>query len=331
MTNSSAEPIGVAVIGSGIIARRFLVVFDEAPETEVSVLCCRNEEKGLTLATARGVEFTSDVTQAVSRQDVDLVYVALPPSKHLEVVKLALASGKHVLCESPLSLSSQECSDLVEAAKSNSHLVTAVNFPLHYLDGAVQFKKLLNTGFCGNVKHIDIRLRFPTWPRPWQPASWLSNRDHGGPLREVGMHYLVMLQELFPGINLDKVGGTVQYPGKDGCEDFVVAQLSLENNIVCSFNLLTGVCVAEECQLTVEGTKGSLCFEDWYKLKGTHNSASEMKTLVSSRNPILRQLISEMARAIQGPLEERKKADVVSFEQVLRAHHWLDKIRQSQP
>lgn len=49
----------------------------------------------------------------------DALYLASHPTKHYHQIKKALANGKHVLCETPLSLSTVECSELFELAEKN--------------------------------------------------------------------------------------------------------------------------------------------------------------------------------------------------------------------
>src|SRR3954465_15754167 len=58
------------------------------------------------LAAARrfGVPDVEDVDELLRREDVDLVYIATPPSLHYPQAMAALARGKHVICEKPMAL-----------------------------------------------------------------------------------------------------------------------------------------------------------------------------------------------------------------------------------
>ena len=58
---------------------------------------------------------TSEYEELISK--VDAVYLLSHPTKHYSQVKLALQKGKHVLCESPIALSSTECQELFDLAE----------------------------------------------------------------------------------------------------------------------------------------------------------------------------------------------------------------------
>lgn len=65
---------------------------------------------------------TSDYEQLLNK--VDAVYVLSHPTKHYEHVKRALEAGKHVLCESPIALTMQECNELIELSKKKNLVLT---------------------------------------------------------------------------------------------------------------------------------------------------------------------------------------------------------------
>ena len=51
--------------------------------------------------------------------EVQAVYIPLPNHLHYQWVKKALQKGKHVLCESPVSLTKKTCEELFEIAEKN--------------------------------------------------------------------------------------------------------------------------------------------------------------------------------------------------------------------
>ena len=61
---------------------------------------------------------TSDWRQLVTRADIDLVDVCVPPARHREVAVAALQSGKHVFCEKPIALQEKKGKQMLRAAKA---------------------------------------------------------------------------------------------------------------------------------------------------------------------------------------------------------------------
>ena len=63
---------------------------------------------------------------------IDVVHLAVPNHMHYALAKAALMAGKHVICEKPLAMTSQESAELVSLA-ADKKLVNAINFNLRLL------------------------------------------------------------------------------------------------------------------------------------------------------------------------------------------------------
>src|SRR5690349_23520119 len=57
--------------------------------------------------------------QIANNDDIDVVYVVLPPSMHREFTVRAANAGKHVWCEKPMAITVTECSEMIEACRKN--------------------------------------------------------------------------------------------------------------------------------------------------------------------------------------------------------------------
>ena len=72
--------------------------------------------------------------ELIARDDIDLVYVPLPPSAHLEWCTAALANGKHVLVEKPFASNAQDAAQMVAAARAaGRHLIEGFHYRFHPL------------------------------------------------------------------------------------------------------------------------------------------------------------------------------------------------------
>jgi predicted dehydrogenase len=69
--------------------------------------------------------------QLLADDRVDVVHLTTPNHLHAEQVKQALAAGKHVICEKPLALTSEESAELLELAEG-SGLVHCTNFNIRF-------------------------------------------------------------------------------------------------------------------------------------------------------------------------------------------------------
>ena len=65
------------------------------------------------------VAWYADWQSIVADPEVDAVDVCLPTDLHREVVLAALAAGKHVLCEKPMALTTEDCDGMMAAAQAS--------------------------------------------------------------------------------------------------------------------------------------------------------------------------------------------------------------------
>ena len=73
-----------------------------------------------------------DLDSLLTDPSIDCVHVCTPNRSHFEIVTKAIAAGKHVLCEKPLAMSSEESAALNELAAKHCELCTAVNYNIRF-------------------------------------------------------------------------------------------------------------------------------------------------------------------------------------------------------
>lgn len=120
-------------------------------------------------------------------QNVDAVYIISHPSEHYNQIEKALLNHKHVLCESPITLSQNQCRYLFELAKKNNCILmesiktaysTAYSRLLLLLKGEVIGKIVSIDSTCTSLKKIDIndeKKMVNTWNSicAWGPTAML--------------------------------------------------------------------------------------------------------------------------------------------------------------
>ena len=85
---------------------------------------------------------------------VDTVYVHSHPSQHYQLCKKALEAGKHVMCESPLAMTTNECYELIKLAKEKK-LVLMEALRTAYITAYSRLLLLLKGGKIGSVVSVD--------------------------------------------------------------------------------------------------------------------------------------------------------------------------------
>jgi glucose-fructose oxidoreductase len=85
--------------------------------------------------------------------DIDVIYIVLPPSMHAEYVIRAAEAGKHVWCEKPMAMTVAECQRMIDACKSNK-VKLSIGYRMHHEPNTKQiidFRKNLTYGKVMNV------------------------------------------------------------------------------------------------------------------------------------------------------------------------------------
>lgn len=181
--------IRIGILGAARIAPRGIIAPANALlGAEVVAIGARNLERARDFAAQHSIPLAlGSYAELIERDDIDLVYVALPPSAHLEWCARALASGKHVLVEKPFANNAQDAAQMVAAARAaGRHLIEGFHYRFHPLFERVL--SLVRSGAIGRVRHIDtaFNVALPDTPGELRYIEALG----GGALMDLGCYCL---------------------------------------------------------------------------------------------------------------------------------------------
>jgi len=137
-------------------------------------------------AAAHGIaDAHGDYRALIDRDDIDLVYNALPPSGHMPWSVAALGAGKHVLCEKPFAMNAAEAERMVDAARQTGrHLIEAFHYRFHPLFARVL--DIVHAGAIGPLRHIEAVFDVQVTRRPG--ALRFDPALGGGGLMDLGCY-----------------------------------------------------------------------------------------------------------------------------------------------
>ena len=145
--------ISTAVIGSGFIGTVHIEALRRIGVNVVGLLGSSGP-RGQERAEAVGVRHAYDsLDDLCADQRVQVVHVTSPNELHYPQVRQILAAGKHVICEKPLAMTSDESADLVRLA-AESGLVNAVNFNIRFYPLNQHAHEIVGDG-AGDVFQLD--------------------------------------------------------------------------------------------------------------------------------------------------------------------------------
>jgi predicted dehydrogenase len=313
-------PYRIGVIGLGVMGERLLTAMLNHPHYQVAAVCDASAERAQQVSNnSGGVPWYTDHRQLLAKEQLDLVYLAVPPKFHHSIALDVLACGKHLLCEKPLANSLEEAEEMVRAAKQ-AGVIHAMNFPLFYRPVFAEMKERL--AGIGSIRRIDIVTHFHQWPRPWQQTAWLSGREQGGFVREVMPHFIHFTLALFG--RLHNVEAKLEYPEDPTlCETGITATMQLADGTTVTVNGLSQIAKQEHLSYTVYGTEGTLSVVNWSKLAagGFGEPLTEIPLEETDR---LAGLLDNLAAALAG-----QESRLVSFDTGYEVQQVLEALLNS--
>ena len=123
--------------------------------------------------------------------DLDLVDIVTPTTTHKEIAKLALESGKDVLVEKPMALTSVDCEEMINVAKKSGRTL-CVFHGLKFLDSIKKTKATLDKEGLS-----PSRVRFSYFfaqPYPGFTPAWVFKEEAGGILWEALVHHIYLIE-----------------------------------------------------------------------------------------------------------------------------------------
>ncbi len=186
------KKLRIGIIGCGGIARgKHMPALKKIKEVEMVAFCDIIRERAEKAAKEYGVpdaKVYEDYKELLADQTIDVVHVLTPNREHSFITVDALESGKHVMCEKPMAINTEEAQKMLDAAKRTGKKLT-IGYQNRFRPDSQFLKRACEKGELGDIyfaKAIALRRRgVPTW------GVFLNEYEQGGgPLIDIGTHSL---------------------------------------------------------------------------------------------------------------------------------------------
>lgn len=197
---------GVGLVGYGFIGKvhtysytNLPLYYDPAPaRIKLVGVCTSRPETAAAAAAKGGFEFgTTSFDALLERDDIHIIDIATPNHLHEEQVRRALAAGKHVYCDKPLTTSLEAARRIAAAAREHPRLTHGMTFHCRFIPATLRARRLIAEGFLGQVYHFRANYYHAGYTDPHRPLSWrLTKEAGGGALSDLGSHIVDMMRYL---------------------------------------------------------------------------------------------------------------------------------------
>lgn len=270
-----------AIVGCGRIAKKHAE--NIATIGKLIAVCDIIAERANDLAQQYNAKPYTNIDDLLSNEDeIDIVCVCSPNGLHAEHSIKSLQSGRHVLCEKPLCLTSQTACKIIDTAFLNNKKIFVVK-QNRYNEPVQIVKKILEEKKLGKIFSFQINC-FWNRPQEYYTGDWKGTKLlDGGILYTQFSHFIDLLYWF-----LGDVASVKGYKQKNGnrinieIEDTGVASLKMQSGAIGTLNYTINSCNKNlEGSIAIFGQNGSI------KIGGEYLNTLEWYETADQQKPVL--------------------------------------------
>ncbi|THV40200.1 Gfo/Idh/MocA family protein [Glycomyces buryatensis] len=266
VTDTRPQTYRAAIIGTGFMGRVHSHAIAVAGGSVAGICGSSPERAREAAASLRAEAVYEDMAALIDAADV--VHVCVPNHLHAPIALAAIAAGKHVVCEKPLSTDVDSARAMTEAA-AEAGVVAAVPFVYRFHPMAREARARVAAGKLGR-----LTLAHGSYLQDWllHPGddNWRVDADKGGALRafgDIGSHWCDLL-EFVTGDRITAVSAQLSTANRRragrpvSTEDIVTLQFATDGGMIGS-TVISQVSAGRKNRLLLEisGTEASVAFD----------------------------------------------------------------------
>jgi UDP-N-acetylglucosamine 3-dehydrogenase len=268
----------VAVIGCGVWGSNHARVYSELPNTKLLAVIDADEKRAREIAQKHHTEYDSDPKAALENPDIQVVNVCTPTVTHYDLAMAAIKAGKHVLVEKPMTDTTDQARNLIEAAEKKGVKLT-VGFVERFNPAVQMAIKRVNNGEIGDVVLAHTRR---VSRRPLRIGDV-------GVIKDLAIHDIDIINHLFKdkAKTVFAIAGNIQHR----YEDYANINITYpgNRNAIVETNWLTPRRIRT---LTITGTQGIINVEYTNQEITIENEAQMIRPYFPNVEPLRLELSS---------------------------------------
>jgi predicted dehydrogenase len=266
---TSSPPLGVAVIGAGILGSRHARVHHESAQATLVAVCDLDLARAQTVAEKHGAAAYDDYTAMFRALGPDgngtlaAVSIATPDDAHRAVVCDALAAGLDVFVEKPLAMSLADADAMIATAEQHAR-VLMVNYSQRWLPEHRAIEQHVASGALGEAAFIESH----RWDAAWVPQRMIGSWAHRTtPIHFMSSHDIDLLVHWLGGrvttvTAMARRGGLARQHGLENVVDGYVAMLHFSRGTIATLHsswlLPETFPLAADALLELHGERGAV-------------------------------------------------------------------------
>ena len=250
-----SEKFGWCFIGCGTLAKKVAAEILPSGRHKIVSVYGRSPDKCAAFAVEWGAKAFSTAEEAIGAEGVDAVYIVTTHPSHFAYAKLALAMGKSVLCEKPITVSYAQAKELIAFAERKK-IYFAEAMWTWFSPVARRVKAWLDAGEFGTIREVKTDC---LCDGRGYATRVTDPKEAGGALLDMAIYPVTYLYRLF-GKPTDERCAAVLSDGIDWGEEI---DLCFADGSVRRVSVSIRTPEGPMC-ITLRGDKATLCLPNFY-------------------------------------------------------------------
>lgn len=242
----------IGILGAADIAfNRFLPALEKIQGVQCAGVASNSPDKLKRFVDKYNIHVYESYDEVIQDENVDCIYVPLPPVFHYEWAKKALLAGKHVFLEKPSTISAEQTRELAGLAGSMG-LVLQENYMFQYHAQLADIEKIIASGELGKLRLVRTSFGFPR--RATGDFRYVKELG-GGTMLDNGGYTIKLINRLL-GKSTRLVASKLDYDEETGVDIFGTAEFMNADGVLAQAAF--GMDCQYQCSLELWGSKGRL-------------------------------------------------------------------------
>ncbi len=250
-----ANPIRIGLVGLGRAGRGFHVpdMLERPDQFKIVAACDIIFERAEKLSQECGCSAYDNIDDLLKNEEVEVVDIATRNCDHYQMAVKALAAGKDVMLEKPVTLTDAELADLLSKTNKPGLPKLILRHNRRLEPGFMEMMKILKSGVLGNVFEVQLSEYGYQRRDDWQTISDFG----GGQMLNWGPHLIDHALQFLGAPVTNMVVDNIQAAAGGDCEDHFSIRLRGENKRFVTVAVSGCAALNQGRTYTMFGTRGA--------------------------------------------------------------------------
>lgn len=261
------DQVNLAILGYGFMGKVYRYAanslndfYPNVPKVNVDTVLVSEQKTKTDIETIKKRYNFKSVTQSLSDivhdKSIDAVYVASPNNFHYNQVQKCILGGKHVLCDKPMSMNSEESLEMLRMSQS-AGVVANMVFEYRFIPAVSKIKELIDRGALGEIIQFRALYLHGSYIEK-RPLTWRLKEGTGGAFIDLAPHLFDLVKFLMGNFKILHSRKLKKMPGRKVDDlTFMLCETETKADGYIEVSRLASGSV-DDLRLEIHGTKGSV-------------------------------------------------------------------------